>query len=418
VNKQSLWIIYSIGNSLNRGILFLVPLWLIAFCTPEDVGLFSLINSAIFITGLVFSWGLRQVLTIEYFNSNDQEKGELVLDLLLLGSVVTIPVMLFILLFWRSCNMLLFSDSLHSLLFFLVVLLICFCTSLIEFFYQVLLFEKKIIQLLVLQLVPVVGMVTGLLLVRTGHVECIFYGQLSGFLVVLLCIAYEFMVVRKEHAISIPRLKKRFYYCLPLGMCFLPALLGAWVLNVMGRWFLMYYYGCAMVGFYTIVDCFNAAFNTVIIAPIAAIYVPQALKQLSQTVTIIQEDKKIIRDMALVMVGLTVVCAGLCGFNPLVQHFLPVRYHYALSYAWVALLGQILFMGTYFATCLLQIRKRAIVLSGSLIAAAVINVIGMMILVPRYAIAGAVSASVLAYSAYFCIVLWFHYREYRNIMEK
>ena len=74
------------------------------------------------------------------------------------------------------------------------------------------------------------------------------------------------------------------------------------------------------------------------------------------------------------------------------------------------MVSAILYMGTYFTTCYMQVKKQRAFLVFSLIGASLVNIIFAFLLVPVWGVVGALWALVIAMAGYFAATVLYNMR--------
>ena len=408
--------IYFIGSALLKSTSFILAPLTIYFLKPEEVGLLSLLNSFIAITSVIITFGLRQVLYIEFFHKNNHERIAMINDLIGIYCALALPIILLLYTQLTFLNTHIFAEIATPLLL-IIVLVQCFLSFFSELFYQVLIYRGQAFKLIQVQIFgAAITLVLTLAALYLWHASLvgILLANTTGIIAVCCCGLYEYIKKSLHKAHDVMRIKKNMCMYLVAGLPFIPSLLSAWIIASSNRWILASYCSLTEVGLYSLLEMLGSLFQMFILYPLGAAYVPYVFEQFAQNKNSIQEldtnNKKI---MLLAMACLFLLaCAGFFMFKSLAYTILPVFYHTVVPYSLLLITGYILLMGTYFASCYIQFCKKTIFLSGSLVISAVVNMCLSFILIPRYAIFGGLIALVVAYAVYFLITLaynqWLH----------
>ena len=88
----SLFTIYALSGLLTRAIsLIMTPLYL-QFITPQEYGIFGVLNSFMNISSIIISLGLRQLLAIQYFHTTGHSRRTLINELLSTYLIIATPI--------------------------------------------------------------------------------------------------------------------------------------------------------------------------------------------------------------------------------------------------------------------------------------------------------------------------------------
>ncbi len=84
---------------------------------------------------------------------------------------------------------------------------------------------------------------------------------------------------------------------------------------------------------------------------------------------------------------------------------IPGKFHESINLIWYLLIGQIIFMGTYFATIYLQFTKKTFSLMLITTSAANFNILLNILLIPIFRINGCLIANLISYTFYLAIII-------------
>lgn len=401
--------IYSFGSLLLRGISILIVPLIMRTLAPAQYGALSLVTAFNMIVTAIIGLGLRQLLSIEYFHYQEQERKQLINEMILLYSCIAIPT---VILCWHIKTVLiryLFFDTISDLQLLPALLsLVLFFYA--ELFYQLMQYERKASQLTILQIM--VALITSgstfyaLWILHTG-IEGILWAQFLGQLCAFLFGLYAYIDndFYSLFYFSIPTKQIRYYF--QYGLPFIPGIICSWILASSDRWMLGYYCTMREVGIYSVADLFAQIFYSLILVPWSGSYLPYIMKQYKQhEASLFVVEKENQRIMWLSMIALVlIISVGLMSCSPFLTYVLPPLYQNALSYIPFLLMGQIFLLGSYFASALIQFKKQTSFLAVALTIPALLNIALNYLLVSPLGILGCSIATLISYLAYFIITL-------------
>jgi O-antigen/teichoic acid export membrane protein len=404
--------IYSFGTIVLRSIsLFLAPIALTLLC-PADYGLLSLINSFTSVLVIITSFGLRQVLSLEYFHCNSLQRKVMVNDIIGIYLIVSIPVFFILICSKSFINSFFFLNAIDATLMG-IILLYCFINFFAELFYQVLQYQTKAVQLTALQttiaLTTVLFNFVLLYFFRWG-VFGMMLGYVLGMLLACLIGAKIYWSKSCFEFFDIKRGMSNFFCYLKLGLPFIPGVLFGWVLASGDRWVLARYSTLHDVGIYSVADMFRALYHMLIVYPFSGSYLPYLFQQFAHNkhdllAVELANRKNMYKAM---FASICFITLGYFVFRPIIFMLLPQGYHESVQYVWFILLGNVFLMGTYFASGIIQFYKKSYFLAFAMFVCAALNILLNILLIPLFNIYGCIGATVIAYIAHFCLLIWYN----------
>lgn len=404
--------VYSCGSLLLRSISIITAPITLAVVTPTQYGLLALANNFISVVVLVIGLGLRQAFALEYFHCNSQQRAQMVNDMLIIYATVAAPLLLLAIAFYHNINQLIFVGAATPSLLF-ICFAICMLYFFVELFYQLLQYQCKAVQLTVIQvtiaLITIACNLVGLLYLRIGIMSMLI-GQLIG-MCIAAAIGLTLYLKKQCHTkIKLKRAHNKIWNYIKCGLPFIPSMLCSRILASGDRWVLAHYTTLHDVGLYSLADTCGQLFQMAVLVPLASSYIPHLLQTYVKNKTNIKNiEQKNIQTMWYCMAGMAaLITVGYIVGKPIALLLLPTKYHPALQYVWLLLMGYIFLMGTYFTNCLMQFYKKTWFISGVYVLPATLNVLLNILLVPYFGIYGCVLATVLSYVLYFIICLWYN----------
>lgn len=413
--------ICSFGAIVLYGTSFFVAPFIMRKLSPEDYGVWGLTNSFINILAPLTGFGLRQVLSIEYFNCQQPERKKKVNDIIIIYLFIGIP--LFSILFnYRHIINYYVSFNKVPISFISAGLFIAFMYFFAELFYQILRYERKAFKLTVLQIsIAFINFLLILIFLYTyENIIGIILAQCIVMIITIIISLYAYIQNNYQSSITILKHVQKAPHYIKYGLPFIPSMLFAWLLSSGDSWILARYSGLHDVGIYTIADTFGKLFNVLILYPWSSSYLPYILNTFAANkknlIAIEQKNHQIMYiSMFLATILITV---GFILSKPLLYLLIPPTYYEAIQYIWILLMGYVFLLGSYFASSFIQFNKRRYFIAFGLCIPAMLNIILNIILIPYFQIYGCTIATLLSYISYFCITLWYNYRLQKTYVIK
>lgn len=409
---------YMIGSIGLRALVVVISPFILTKISPAEYGIISLVTSSIGIITPVLGLGLRQVVSLEYFHLQGNQKKELLNDILILYTALALCICTIVYTtqpYWLATTAI---DPLQASVLIALGLCIAFTHFFIELLYQILRYEQLSLYLTYLQLcIASIGTSTTLLLlyVYTMGMHSMLYGQLAS-TTVGCCIGIYVYADKQMHSfIDMRRVVKKSFHYIKYGLPFIPNSLCSWIVASADRWFLAQQSSLTAVGLYTVADTFGQLFQLLVLNSWAGAYLPYILKQYAQnpeTVAAIERTNRRVMWSTLIGLSCAILITMYCA-RPLLLFLLPSSYHEVLIYVPTLLLGHVFLLGSFFATALIQFYKKKVFLACNLFIPAVINCLLNFILIPHFGLHGCTYATLCAYATHFAITL-----AYNHIIQK
>ena len=401
---------YSLGAIVLRLITATIAFTAINFLSPCQYGLLALINTFIAIVPIFMNLGLRQVYGLEFFHTDNNGRKKILNDIIIIYLIISLPIILVALFNLSLINKLIFLNQADSTIIFLI-LIICFINFFNELLFQTLRYQSKAFHLVISQII--MGTVTAIstfifIYFIKLKITGILLGNFLGAFTLALYALYLYKLKVNSLMLNIIKNKKLIYYYLKSGLPFIPSIIFSWILSFGDRWLLAKYATLYDVGIYSLADSFGQLFHMTLVYPLSCSYMPYIFKIFSENKNnIIELDEWNIKNMYKSMAFLFLIISfGFLISRNLLYLIIPVAYHEAIKYIWLILVGQIFFMGSYFATCYLQYFKKTYYLVSFTIFSSVLNTGLNYILIPRFAIYGCVIATTISYAIYLATIIF------------
>lgn len=413
--------IYSASALLLRGASVVVAPLTLQLLSPSEYGLVALIHSFSSITTILIGFGLRQLLSIEFFHYTGAEQRTLINHILAVYCMVATPLFLCALAGCATINRYIFAHTATNSLIS-ITLIYCYIFFFVELLYQILRYQEKVRLVTWLQTSSALGIIclNVLLLAwyRAGVYSaitsyCISYGA--------VCVwgAYRYRHYYAQTADTLRTSLQHLPYYLRMGLPFIPTVLCSWVLSSSDRWLLARMTTLHDVGIYSLADAFGQLYLLVILQPISNAYLPRLMRLFKtdeNLVAVEQNNRK--NTLYGMLIAASIISAGYCICRPLVILLLPNRYHQAVGYIWYILMGYVLLTGTYCFSALIQFCKCRWFLSFSLILPALCNILLNALLIPTWGLHGCVMATLIAQAIYCVTTYWYGSRLLKGLASE
>lgn len=403
------FITYSAGSLFLKIITAGIGLITIRFLSPEEYGLLSLLQNFIWILPIVMNIGLRQAYGIDFFHLNHIERKKALNDTIGLYLTWATPILLLCIACSTFLNKLLFLNKASQFLL-IISCLTSFNNFFFEFYLQLLRYRCKVKELTGMQLIA--GIINVLL-------TCIFVYffkfniagiLLANFLSMLVVISIGFSAYKQKlcgDAFKIFSFSPKAFYYIKMGLPFIPSIIFTYILSSSNRWFLVRFATMHDVGIYSFADYVGQLFNLIVLYPLSSTYIPYIYTKFAEqrdNILAIDEWNKKIMYISM-MLGLIAITFGFFIAKRIASLVIPPAYIPALSYIWFILVGQLFFMGSYFATCYMQFFKKIYIQLYFTIIGASINITLNYILTPMLGIQGCLIASICGFASYFFLII-------------
>jgi O-antigen/teichoic acid export membrane protein len=404
---------YAFGMVLIRSISLLCAPITMLILTTEDYGLLALANSFTSLFSSILGLGLRQALPLYYFQYTQPSRNRLIRRISFTYLSYAAPVLLIAFLNLSRCNNYFFLNHAPTHII-IICLLIAFCYFFVELIYQLLQYQQDTWTLTKLQtsiaLITVACNMIFLYIFRWGPIS-ILLGQAVGMLCVLLTHRTIFAHIFTQSIAN-------DYTCISMrryilqGLPFVPSMLCGLLLASGDRWALAHLSTLHNVGIYSLANTLAQFTNMIILYALTGSYMPYLLKRFNehmQPIALIEKENK--RIMWLCMcASFIVLCIGFSIIKPLALWCIPQKFHEAINYMGILLIGSIFYLGTHFLNCLIQFHKKTLFLGFVLFIPALLNIGLNLLLIPLCGIYGCVIATLMAYVVYFLITFGYNKR--------
>jgi len=368
---------------------------------PPAYARLSLIMSGIHVTGIISGMGLRQALSLDYMHYNGAARYERMgLTLYLYLCMLPFFIFLYGVMVLTRVLPLTFTEAFS-------VGIILFGTFIVEFMYQFLQYEQRVHLLVTAQAMGAVCILVlsyiFLFLYCFGH-EAILYAQAGSILLLISLLFYrvhtEWMVCAEKsmhYHLSVQRLFE--------GIPFIPGMLFNWFIISSNRWIIAYYLSSQEVSSYAIADTVNQFFYSVILMPWSIAYLPSYLRLCinnPEAIPLYEAHNK--RIMAHSVIGCMVLCCvGYYFMRPCAALILPSLYRDAYRLMLPIALGQVFILGSYFASCYMQLMQKKIFMAFSLCIPALLNCLLSFLCVRQWGSYGCACSCMISCGIYWLI---------------
>ena len=410
--------IYSASALVLRGASIIVAPLTLHLLSPSDYGLISLIGSFASIVTILLGFGLRQVVSIEFFHYSGAQQRMLINTVLCAYTLLATPLCLCALFGCSLINQHIFAGAATPHLIMLAVAY-CFIFFFVELLYQILRYQEKVRLVTMLQTGCALALIccNCLLLMwfKVGVYSsiasyCISYGA--------ICVwgAYKYFRSQYMPTLSIRTSVKQIPNYLKVGLPFIPTVLCSWVLSSSDRWLLARMASLHDVGLYALADTFGQLYMFIILQPISNAYLPQLMRSFkaSDNLVAVEQENRTRTIAGMVIIAL-VISIGYLVCKPLAVMLLPNSYHPALAYIWYILMGYVFLTGSYCFSAVIQFHKCQWFLSFSLVLPALCNLLLNILFIPIAGVQGCVIATLIAQIVYCAITYWYGARILKNL---
>jgi O-antigen/teichoic acid export membrane protein len=404
--------IFSFGVLFTRGISLVFAPITMHILSPTDYGLLALANSFISILSACLGLGLRQALPLFYFEYSRQKKIDLIHDIIYIYTLIALPTLLLILCHLQFINQFIFmSKASYSLL--ILSLFISCIYFFVELFYQLLQYQQKAWLLTKIQssiaLIIIACNIFFLCIMQWGLIS-ILLGQAIGMTCVLAIGIKTYCQKKVPVLINMHRTVKSMRSYIWYGLPFIPSMLFCTLLSSGDRWVLAYLSSMHNVGIYSLANTLTQLVNMIILYAITGSYMPYLLNKFHahrETMSSIEQENKKIMWFCM-CISFLMLTIGFGCTKSILYWLIPHKFHEAINYMGLLLIGSVFYLGTHFLNCLIQYHKKSRFLGFVLILPACLNIVLNILLVPYFSIYGCVIATLISYIIYFFITLLYN----------
>ncbi len=406
------FITFACGALFTRGLTLIFAPITMQILTPADYGLLALANSFISITTALLGLGLRQMLPLEYFDTQPTDRVTLIVDLICIYLCISMPIVLLLSFNLQFINQHLFVGQ-APLLLLATSLFISFIYFFVELFYQLLQYQQQVWALTKLQAgITLCTIMLNLFFLCIMHLgaSSIFLGQAVGMSIVCLLGIHRCAQHTSLMHINLKRAVLSMGSYISMGLPFIPSMLCGVLLASGDRLVLAHLSTMHNVGIYSVANTLGQLANMIVFYAITGSYMPYMLNRFAQNKqNIVQYEQENKRAMwASMCASFLLLTMGFAMCKSLLYWLMPVAFHEAIGYMYLLLLGSIFLLGTYFLNCLIQFKKKSIFLGLILCLPASLNLMLNILLIPYLQLYGCILATLISYISYFLITFGYN----------
>jgi len=205
-NFFSSFTIYALSGLLTRSIsLVMTPLYL-QYISPQEYGVFGVLNSFMNISSIIISLGLRQLLALHYFHTIGLSRRELINEILGTYLVIATPFIVFGIAHATTVSKFLFTTPISYLLI-IIALVTIYEWFFVDLAYQLLQYTNRAFILVLIQ-TTVAAINASLSLFFVAYLGWgaggILFAQLIGLSFALLCSFIGYWIKKLHHTLYLP----------------------------------------------------------------------------------------------------------------------------------------------------------------------------------------------------------------------
>lgn len=389
ISSQTL--IYGLGDAATRiAALLLLPIYT-RLLSPDDYGKLAICILFATVVGLILDFGQRTAFFRFYFDSDDPAArrrltGTVLIFLLAAAAATLLPLIWF---FHRIASPLVKDVALIPLIQIALITTFFDLGSTIPF--AIFRAKQYAVQYAVLSLarflISVCLGITGVVILRWGVLGLICANLATSVLFFMICLALSAREIQWTVDLSLLGSLLRF------GLPLVPAGLAYWALNLSDRFFLQKYADLSQVGVYALSYSIAGVLH-MIMGWFNTAYAPYCYSLAKD-----QNARNVYaRMMVYSLTALTLIGLGLSLFAPEVLAVLtPPQFHGAARVIPLVVLSYLFFELYYLISFGLDLTMKTSYAPIIIGAGALINLILNLILIPRFGMMGAATATVLSY---------------------
>jgi O-antigen/teichoic acid export membrane protein len=395
------FLLYSSGALFLRGVSFLLIPVYTRLLDPAEYGRLDLVLTVSYTLELFFSWGLLQVMQMDYYKFSDEERN------VRLSQILTLYTFL--------------SGGLYAVTFFVLpsaaesfevsrmLLVPALANSFLNFYQGFLLIRLRFSERpkvftgmqvglgllsLILNLLFVVGLRSGI------------SGIIYSNLITVAVAAVALFGFHRDGAGVRPGVLTRSAVSglLRHGVLFLPGLLSYWLMSAAGRWFLLHHSGIDQVGLYSVATRFSFIVEPLVLQPLLNAWTPRMLKGFAAG------DYRVRISRWLLPVMVAAVAGGFL-LQLVAGWVVDDSYREGLYVIPVLVLGTGFSLLAQAAAQLVIFRRKVHLTMSGIVTGLCVTMASNYLLVPRFGVYGAAISTVAGNLCWFLIVYGFFLRE-------
>lgn len=397
-----LFVTYSFGSIFLYGANFLlIPLYT-RVLTKAEFGQIELITNLTTILGILFAFGLPQVVFIEYFHLDKKQRINLVLKAIILYCLLSIPLFCISYFIISKNSATIFKSIIDSriLLMAFGAVFFLFFQSIFISIYQI---TKKAKKLTFFQV--------GIGLLTLGfNIYLVYYLKLGifGYYATALLVAVFSFIYISINAINQTKDTFPLKYKIPinqalaylkLGSPFILSSVSLWLLSGADRWIILHYLDEAEVGIYSVAYRFASVYYPLLIIPLLNAYTPKIFEKFALG----NYNQKI----PYLFIFSFVVFSILAVLTPILAKFMidPVYYE-ALPLISPLIAGYGIFFITQAIASILIYKKKIKQLSVNILIASAANILFNFIFVSRWGLNGSIFAFIIGHIVWLLFTIY------------
>jgi len=387
------------GTSVLKSLvpLLMLPI-LTVYLSPKDYGILSLIEVAILFLTPFITLNINSFINIEFFKVSQKELGQYITNALILSFI---SACLFLVIAFFAKSMIANTLKISSLLVIWIPIFVMLrvVSSVVLGLYQV--SEQPIKFAIYTLLQTAIDFALSYILVAVFYQGYI--GRLEGvYGAFLITSIYGIYILWGSGYISNKITFKYSKEILMYGMPLIPHVLGGVILAMSDRYFISYYEGNTMVGYYTVAYQM-AALMLLISTSVNQAWMPMLYKLLGNY----EKNKKLINRYTLLLFSFYTISGIIIYFvsDIIFSLFVDKTFYEAKIFFPILLLGFILQSYYYLFTNFLFFYKKTWLLAKITFFSALLNLILNYILIINYGVIGVAYATTITYGVYFFIIV-------------
>ena len=399
---------FGIGSLITLLLGFITSPIITRIISPENNGKFSMFNTVTNLLMVIVVLGLDQSYVRYYYEEEEENRGKLLRECIKLPIIINIVAGIFIIIFYKSISLYIVEERSISVSFLLIINLLFSTVSRFALLQVRMQQRAKLYSLLniLLKILNLFFVLLIFLIYNNNYMTLILAMLFTNIIVTVIAIILERKEWMKKGNLQLRTSNSEILkYGLPLVF----SMAMTWIFQSIDRVTIKEFCGYEQVGLYsgamTIIALLNAVQST-----FTTFWTPVAFERYS----INPNDKEFFSKInEIVVVGMLIIAIGLISCKDLIVLLLGSKYREA-----VFIFPYLVFMPIMYTiseTTVLGInfkKKPKYHINISIISAA-FNLIGNLILVPRFGAIGAAISTGLAYIVFFSIRTYFSIKLYK-----
>lgn len=382
------------------------------YLLPEDFGKISLIWVFVTVVTIILDSGMNTAFSIKFYKTTLKQQTDNLISIFIYY-LITICFLFFLIqiipnFFLSVIRVNVSTQNLNIV--FVLILLILFS----NFYTNILIIEKKakryFIVKLIFNVLLIVSSLIYLFVLEPNYISYIKVYCIAHF--VICCLGIYYMVNNYKILSNIKFSFFKLKVLLRLGLPLVPNSLLLMVLTWGDRYILDTYSGLAAVGIYTVGYRFSEVINQFVIQPFGKAISPMLFEKYANS----KDEYKAVLEKVFKyywIITFSIIIAYFVILKEVFALVIDLRYMEGYNIILIVLLGIVMWGITNFIGATIVMKEKTEKIFIFSLCSVVINIVLNFLLIPKFGIYGAATATFVSYSIQFLMIFWYTQKLFR-----